>query len=128
MTMKAVEHLAERVQQSMQDHADRASDVLSRSWRRMTTWVGLGVTLLVAFYVLFGHDGLYTYEQRRHESRAYAREIDRLQQENQALKSHVDELQNDPNAIEQQAREDLHYTRPGEVIVALPQQSAAPQK
>jgi cell division protein FtsB len=36
------------------------------------------------------------------------------------LKGHVERLQSDPNAIEHQAREELHYTRPGEVIYTLP--------
>jgi cell division protein FtsB len=43
-----------------------------------------------------------------------------LQRENDRLKDHVQRLQNDPNAIEQQAREELRYTRPGEVIYTLP--------
>jgi cell division protein FtsB len=34
-------------------------------------------------------------------------------------------MQNDPNAIEHQAREELHYTRPGEVIYTLPASAAA---
>jgi cell division protein FtsB len=37
----------------------------------------------------------------------------------------VDRLQSDPNAIEHQAREELHYTRPGEVIYTLPDAPAA---
>ena len=48
-----------------------------------------------------------------------------LQRENEQLKGHVDRLQSDPNAIEHQAREELHYTRPGEVIYTLPDTSAA---
>jgi cell division protein FtsB len=43
-----------------------------------------------------------------------------LQQENGRLREHVDQLQNDPAAIEHQAREELHYTRSGEVIYTLP--------
>jgi cell division protein FtsB len=43
-----------------------------------------------------------------------------LQHENQLLTGHVARLQTDPNAIEQQAREQLRYTRPGEVIYTLP--------
>ena len=43
-----------------------------------------------------------------------------LQRENELLKGHVERLQSDPNAIEHQAREELHYTRPGEVIYTLP--------
>ena len=40
--------------------------------------------------------------------------------------SHVDLLETDPDAIEHQAREELHYTRPGEVIYTLPTEPAAP--
>jgi cell division protein FtsB len=34
-------------------------------------------------------------------------------------------LQEDPDAIEHQAREELHYTRPGEVIVTLPPEKSS---
>ena len=40
--------------------------------------------------------------------------------ENDLLSEHVSRLQSDPNAIEHQAREELHYTRPNEVIYTLP--------
>jgi cell division protein FtsB len=43
-----------------------------------------------------------------------------LERENERLKGHVNRLESDPDAIEQQAREELHYTRPGEVIYTLP--------
>jgi cell division protein FtsB len=43
-----------------------------------------------------------------------------LERQNEVLKGHVQRLQSDPNAIEHQAREQLHYTRPGEVIYTLP--------
>jgi cell division protein FtsB len=46
--------------------------------------------------------------------------MQRLQVENDRLKEHVDRLANDPGAIEHQAREELHYTRAGEVIYTLP--------
>ena len=45
-----------------------------------------------------------------------------LERENELLKGHVDRLQHDPDAIVHQAREELHYTRPGEVIYTLPVQ------
>jgi len=46
--------------------------------------------------------------------------MQQLQTENQQLREHVDRLQNDPSAIEHEAREELHYTRAGEVIYTLP--------
>ena len=59
-------------------------------------------------------------EKKKEDAKALAQQLDMLQQENDALKGHVERLQNDPGAIEHQAREELHYTRPGEVIVTLP--------
>jgi len=125
--MQKVIDISQRAKSAVLARTAAAAQALSLSWRRVTTWAALAATLAVAFYVFFGHDGLYSYEVKRHESRVYAREIDRLQQENIQIKQHVDQLQNNPNAIEHQARQDLHYTRPGEVIVSLPQQQPAPQ-
>jgi cell division protein FtsB len=60
------------------------------------------------------------YQQKRQDAQSLDRQLHSLQRENDLLKGHVDRLQNDPNAIEHQAREELHYTRPGEVIYTLP--------
>lgn len=76
--------------------------------------IGLG------YHVVFGQNGLTAYEQKRHDSRVLEDQARSLEHENELLKGHVDRLQNDPNAIEHQAREELHYTRPGEVIYTLP--------
>jgi cell division protein FtsB len=43
-----------------------------------------------------------------------------LHQENAQLRQHVEQLRSDPDAIEHEAREKLHYAKPNEVIVALP--------
>jgi cell division protein FtsB len=71
------------------------------------------------------------YQQKRQDADALDHQLHSLQRENELLKGHVDRLQNDPNAIEHQAREELHYTRPGEVIYTLPaspRASGAPAK
>jgi cell division protein FtsB len=60
------------------------------------------------------------YQQKRQDAQALDRQMHSLKRENDLLKGHVERLQNDPNAIEHQAREELHYTRPGEVIYTLP--------
>jgi len=95
------------------------------SWRKGLT-VSAGVLVLaVAYHVIFGQNGLTAYEQKRRDARSLDAQVKSLQHENELLKSHVDRLQNDPNAIEHTAREELHYTRPGEVIYTLPQSSSA---
>jgi cell division protein FtsB len=52
------------------------------------------------------------------------KEIDELQQENARLRDHIERLKSDPDAIEHEAREKLHYAKPGEVIYTLPTPAA----
>ncbi|MGB0064231.1 MAG: septum formation initiator family protein, partial [Terracidiphilus sp.] len=53
---------------------------------------------------------------------ALQQEIQNLQQENAQMREQIQRLQSDPEAIEREAREKLHYAKPGEVIYALPAQ------
>jgi len=88
--------------------------------RRAATIVVACLVLGLAYHVIFGQNGL-TEDLRKHmDQRHLSAQIQSLQQENERLRDHVDRLQNDPSAIEHQARVDLHYTRPGEVIYTLP--------
>jgi cell division protein FtsB len=57
--------------------------------------------------------------------KALNQQLTDLTDENERLKGHVERLQDDPGAIEAAAREELHYTRPGEVIVTLPNEKPA---
>lgn len=75
---------------------------------------------MMGYGVVFGHNGLTAFAHKREEARDLQVQMQQLQMENSRLKEHVDQLQNDPAAIEHQAREELHYTRAGEVIYTLP--------
>lgn len=88
--------------------------------RKAATAAAAALALAVGYHVIFGANGITVYEQKRTETRRLNQEMLKLQAENAQLKGHVDRLAGDPNAIEQQAREELHYTRPGEVIYTLP--------
>jgi len=92
--------------------------------RKLATAAVALLTLLVGYHVVFGRNGLTVYQQKRHVARELEGQLHKLQLENDDLKAHVNRLQSDPNAIEHQAREELHYTRPGEVIYTLPNQAA----
>jgi cell division protein FtsB len=87
--------------------------------RKLATAGAALLALAVAYHVVFGANGLTVYEEKRHETRALASEVNQLQQENQLLQGHVQRLQSDPGEIEHEAREQLHYARPGEVIYQL---------
>jgi cell division protein FtsB len=97
-----------------------AFGALSVGRRKAATVAAAVLALGVGYHVVFGANGLTVYEQKRRETYRLNQQMLELQRENDLLKGHVDRLQNDPNAIEHQAREELHYTRPGEVIYALP--------
>jgi cell division protein FtsB len=88
--------------------------------RKAATIAAAALALGVGYHVVFGANGLTVYEQKRHERLELGQEMHDLERENDLLKGHVDRLQSDPSAIEHQAREQLHYTRPGEVIYTLP--------
>ena len=96
--------------------------------RRKIATVGAALLAIgVAYHVAFGPNGLTVYDQKRHETRSLETQVKQLQHENELLKGHVDRLQSDPGAIEHEAREQLHYARPGEVIYTLGTPSAQSQ-
>jgi cell division protein FtsB len=94
-------------------------------WRKVATGAAALVALGMGYHVIFGQNGLTVYQQKRQDAQTLDRQLHSLQRENDLLKGHVDRLQNDPNAIEHQARQELHYTRPGEVIYTLPTSSGS---
>ena len=96
--------------------------------RRFATFAAAVLTMAVAYNVVFGHNGLASYRQKRQDAQSLDRQLKTLTRENESLKGHVDRLQEDPDAIEHQAREELHYTRPGEVIVSLPPERPSPTR
>lgn len=98
----------------------RAVERIQLGWRKVATGAAAVLALSMGYHVIFGQNGLTAYEQKRRETQALDDRLHSLQRENELLKGHVDRLQSDPNAIEHQAREELHYTRPGEVIYTLP--------
>jgi cell division protein FtsB len=89
-------------------------------WRKVATGAAALLALAMGYHVIFGQNGITVYQQKRQDAQSLDHQLHSLERENDLLKGHVDRLQNDPNAIEHQARESLHYTRPGEVIYTLP--------
>ena len=93
-----------------------------RLWRPTGTGIAAVLALLVMWHVVYGNHGLSIWQQKRAEDRALQHEIKDLQQENAQMRQQIDHLNSDPDAIEREAREKLHYAKPGEVIYTLPDQ------
>lgn len=92
-------------------------------WRRKLATAAVGLLVLwLGFHVIFGANGMVVYQNKRSEHRKLQKEINELEEENQRLSKQVDKLRNDPKAIEREAREQLHYTKPGERIYLFPEQ------
>jgi cell division protein FtsB len=88
--------------------------------RKGATLLLMAICAAVGGYVVLGRDGLVAYRQKEAQSRALAHQIQALQQENQRLALHDQRLRTDPDTIEYEARHQMHYARPGEVIYTLP--------
>jgi cell division protein FtsB len=88
--------------------------------RRIATTAIALFSLWFFVHVMFGANGMVVYRQKKDEYQNLQREIGGLQQENQSFTQEIKSLESDPKAIEKEAREQLHYARPGEVIYVSP--------
>lgn len=95
--------------------------------RRKLATAAVGVlACLLGYHVVFGANGLMVYEHKRAEYRQLEEQNRVMQQQNQDLEHQIKALKTDPQAIEKEAREQLHYVRPGEVVYTVSAQSQKP--
>ena len=106
----------------------RAIAWAQRLWRPTGTVIAVVLALLVTWHVIYGNHGLSVWQQKRAEDRALQQEIKDLQQENAQMRQQLERLKSDPDAIEREAREKLHYAKPDEVIYTLPDQPQGQQQ
>jgi cell division protein FtsB len=90
------------------------------AWRRLATAAVVLLTVWLSLHVMLGANGMVVYRQKRAEYQQLQKENQKLQQENELYTQRIKGLSNDPQTIEKEAREQLHYTRPGEVIYVPP--------
>jgi cell division protein FtsB len=119
---------------AVMDQAPRAEAVAARwvertrpvwswfalEWRRLGTTAAVILIVGVLMHAMFGANGMVMYRQKRAEMQALQSEVERLQKENNQYVDQIKSLKSDPAAIEKEAREQLHYTRPGEVVYVAP--------
>ena len=95
--------------------------------RRLTTASVIVLTAWLFVHVVFGANGMVVYKQKREEIRELEKNIGDLEKENNRYTQDINALKTDPRAIEKEAREQLHYARPGEVVYVAPA-PVVPQK
>jgi cell division protein FtsB len=104
-----------------------ALTMLHSIWRRLATAAVAAFTVWLFVHVMFGANGMVIYRQKKSEYVGLQNEIRSLQQENDRSTDQIKSLQTDPKTIEKEAREQLHYARPGEVIYVSPPPPASPK-
>jgi len=95
-------------------------------WRRVGTAAAVVLIAGMLLHAMFGANGMVVYRQKRAEMQSLGAEVDRLQKENEQSTATIKALKSDPNAIEKEAREQLHYTRPGEYVYVVPEPPPKP--
>jgi cell division protein FtsB len=110
----------------VQQMFDSVCGLLYSIRRKLATVAVFALVLFLGFHVIFGANGMVVYTQKRAEYRQLQKDTTELDQENQRLTKEVQELKTDPKAIERVAREQLHYTKKGEIVYLLPQKQAQP--
>ncbi len=89
--------------------------------RRIGTVAAAVFAVLLAWHVVSGRNGLTSWQQKRVDDKALAKEIEELTAENERISQHVDRLRSDPGAIEHEARLRLKLVRPNELYYVLPE-------
>jgi cell division protein FtsB len=103
---------------------DETRPVWQRTFERRRKIATGGVAILAIWFfahLFFGSNGMVTYTNKRSENNHLQEQINDLQKENDRLQGRVNSLKTDPGAIEKEAREHLHYAKPGEVIYVTPE-------
>ncbi|MFZ0285252.1 MAG: septum formation initiator family protein [Terriglobales bacterium] len=94
--------------------------VLHNIRRRLATIAVAAFTIWLFVHVMLGANGMVVYRHKKAEYVGLQKEISGLQQENDRYTGQIKALQTNPETIEKEAREQLHYARPGEVIYVAP--------
>ena len=131
---------SERLRAVLQEQGPKAEELAARyvertrplwswiiaEWRRMGTGAALALIVGLVLHAMFGANGVVVYQQKRAERQAMQKDVDRLTKENQGYVERIKALKTDPGAIEREAREQLHYTRPGEFVYVAPDTPSKP--
>jgi len=96
---------------------------LCAAHRRLATVAVSTFVVWLFVHVVLGPNGIAVYSQKKAMYVRLRNEIDALEKENDRTAEQIEALRDEhnPKAIEKEAREQLHYARPGEVIFVHPE-------
>lgn len=83
------------------------------------------LSLVMFMHEIFGRNGYMTLREQKKEYRQLQQQIQTISGQNQQLEQKIHALKNNPEAVEKQARDQLHLAKPGEIIYMLPNKRPA---
>ena len=92
--------------------------------RRLLVTLALCGILAMAGRSLVGERGLFEVWRKKSTTQKLAAEVQALRDENVELKTQIQELRSNPSAIERIAREELGYSKPGEITFVFREDEA----
>lgn len=107
------------------DHRERINGKSSRpAILSKAAWILLGLAFLAAIFMdaFFSDSGILQVWQLEREYKQLVKDIKKLEQENLELQRTIEELEARPDAIEDVAREELGFIKPGEEVYIFPQE------
>ncbi len=93
--------------------------------RRNAVFVLALLGLVLLMHEIFGHNGYLTLRRQKKEYTELQHKIKTLDQNNDQLAQKIKALKINPEAVEKQARDQLHLAKPGELIYMLPDKQRA---
>jgi cell division protein FtsB len=94
--------------------------------RRIATTTVAVLAGLLFVHVMFGANGMIVYKQKRMAYESLQKRIAQEQRENETYTQKIQGMKTDEKAIEREAREQLHYARPGEYVYVPPTPASPP--
>jgi cell division protein FtsB len=95
--------------------------------RRLATGAVVLLSGWLFVHVMFGANGMVVYRQKKADYQNLQKEIGGLTDENARYTEQIKALQTDPKTIVKEAREQLGYTRAGEIIYVSPKAAVVPR-
>lgn len=84
------------------------------------------LSLVMLMHEIFGRNGYMTLRHEKKQFSALQKQIQSVSEENKQIEQKIQALKNNPEAVEKQARDQLHLARPGEIIYMLPDKTVSP--
>jgi cell division protein FtsB len=102
---------------------------LTAARRQLATIALVCVAVWLLVHAFVSPNGVMAYQKKKAEYRELQKETQSLQDQNAKLEQQNEALKNnDPKAIEKEAREQLRYAKPGEIIYVEPEPKRQPSR